>query len=753
MQDQRPRQENFAAPSDRKFAFSTINDANVISGGFSGPESGPQFTYPAMPRSKRTMSVTSSSSFFPPKKVQSLDIPSSKPTPSSLEQTVADEQNRSSTQYNEEDLTEPKPTTTSTDRSPQQPIASPEVLITGYKDPRPIPYVPLEGIERMNIVMNCFPNYVDTTNTFPDVSYAVSVINLETPRESDYIPSYQIVADGHCMFRAISLAVFGTEDEYNCIKKAAFDYGTKHENDIRNLQYFSPDFNLNDLLTEVWGTSESLTIISLMLNVPIYVYAVYTVKGSWNPPIGLDYTDRNPITNRNWIQNAGIYLKHYSNHFELAHLGVGTETTNDFVMTHGNVFPVRTPIPIPSIHVNRVLSVSRRIIHAFLSGVFPNDFKNANGVQQTDTTPRYALTPISQTQLTLAEKTFVEERRLISDVNISEWKLNNFIRPYVKTFPTKMKGLAANERVDFILLKKPYRTVWATINTPQCDVTIIQSSPDKRTGRIQDSSASSANSKVLRVDFANKKIGGGTIRKHGKVQEELLFLSAPECIFAMLLSSRPMDDDEAIYMRNVALYTDYTDDTSNTASNITAVPNETNNPYIRAMDVVAVDATDYKGSVLNQYNKQEIDRDLHKLYVGFDTPDNHDVVRTGFIGAGVFRGDKVMSFLKQLIVCSYLRKKMEFCCYSKPDFNLATNLMKNVKGLDVKTLYASIQKGQFNTKYKTLSNQKQLLDAEKKDKARPGVASRINNPYTTRRSASNDANQNSSQSVKRNLRR
>ena len=42
---------------------------------------------------------------------------------------------------------------------------------------------------------------------------------------------------------------------------------------------------------------------------------------------------------------------------------------------------------------------------------------------------------------------------------------------------------------------------------------------------------------TLNVDFANQFLGGGAISR-GSVQEEIMFLQMPECIFGMFVCSR-----------------------------------------------------------------------------------------------------------------------------------------------------------------------------------------------------------------------
>ena len=58
------------------------------------------------------------------------------------------------------------------------------------------------------------------------------------------------------------------------------------------------------------------------------------------------------------------------------------------------------------------------------------------------------------------------------------------------------------------------------------------------------------------VDFANKNIGGGVLRR-GLVQEELLFMTYPELILAKLMMPREIAPNEAVVITNVVRTSDY----------------------------------------------------------------------------------------------------------------------------------------------------------------------------------------------------
>ena len=60
---------------------------------------------------------------------------------------------------------------------------------------------------------------------------------------------------------------------------------------------------------------------------------------------------------------------------------------------------------------------------------------------------------------------------------------------------------------------------------------------------------------VVVVDFANKYIGGGSLKK-GAVQEEILFLIYPQ-LYVSILVCEKMNDNEAIYFSNFRRFANY----------------------------------------------------------------------------------------------------------------------------------------------------------------------------------------------------
>ena len=61
---------------------------------------------------------------------------------------------------------------------------------------------------------------------------------------------------------------------------------------------------------------------------------------------------------------------------------------------------------------------------------------------------------------------------------------------------------------------------------------------------------SNSGENCLEVDFANRFVGGGVLRS-GSVQEEIMFMTSPECI-PSLLFFEALGEDEVVYIENAA---------------------------------------------------------------------------------------------------------------------------------------------------------------------------------------------------------
>ncbi len=86
---------------------------------------------------------------------------------------------------------------------------------------------------------------------------------------------------------------------------------------------------------------------------------------------------------------------------------------------------------------------------------------------------------------------------------------------------------------------------WSTSNAPLCALEA------RAAGTIEDDGEG-----MLQLDFANKMVGGGVLRR-GCVQEEIRFLICPELIVSRLITEC-LAENEALLVTNFSRYSDYT---------------------------------------------------------------------------------------------------------------------------------------------------------------------------------------------------
>ena len=168
------------------------------------------------------------------------------------------------------------------------------------------------------------------------------------------------------------------------------------------------------------------------------------------------------------------------------------------------------------------------------------------------------------------------------------------------------------------------------------------------------------------VDFANQSIGGGVLG-HGIVQEEQLFLTYTLSIVAMMLQIDPMTPDQAILIQNVL---------------------RTSDVDIKGIGYITdiTDAGDYSKNKKEQYYKQNIDKDCHKVFVGFNHL-SYNTVRSGLWGCGAFGGDPQLKFFQQVMVATYLHINLQYCLFSKNDILKANRIKTSLAGKTVADIY------------------------------------------------------------------
>ena len=175
---------------------------------------------------------------------------------------------------------------------------------------------------------------------------------------------------------------------------------------------------------------------------------------------------------------------------------------------------------------------------------------------------------------------------------------------------------------------------------------------------------------MLRVDFANKLIGGASLA-YGCVQEEITFSVCPELNVARLYHA-PMGENEAIVLLNAMQF-------STLKKGTYGFSLQHGGPCTRPHvpnGIIALDALDlrmFPGSM--QYTSAGVDRELMKCLAGFSF-DGREVglsdqvsgrVATGNWGCGVFRGDAELKLLIQWVACSLTGREMHYFPFDRQD--------------------------------------------------------------------------------------
>ena len=168
-------------------------------------------------------------------------------------------------------------------------------------------------------------------------------------------------------------------------------------------------------------------------------------------------------------------------------------------------------------------------------------------------------------------------------------------------------------------------------------------------GRIED-----AEYNTLKVDFANKMLGGGVL-SGGCVQEEIYFLICPEMIISRLFVEC-LQPHEALVMIGAERFSTYsgysnTFQWSGNYNDVTPVDTlARRKTYVTAIDALIV--RKYTEQFRPYSLRRELDKALAGLLKGdFDT-DSCLAVATGNWGCGAFGGDKSLKAVIQLMAAA-----------------------------------------------------------------------------------------------------
>jgi len=180
------------------------------------------------------------------------------------------------------------------------------------------------------------------------------------------------------------------------------------------------------------------------------------------------------------------------------------------------------------------------------------------------------------------------------------------------------------------------------------------------------------------IDFANQYIGGGTLNG-GCVQEEILFAIEPEAIVSLFFME-VMDDNDAIAIFNTIQYSKYDGYGWDFIYTGCAIDDKN----IKKNRIIAIDAI-CVGSYGSYFViKNEINRDIHKAYVGFSLAksDNNipKTIATGNWGCGAFNGNHELKFIQQWIAASYAGiERLDYYTFKDKNMILVEKYYEKIK--------------------------------------------------------------------------
>ena len=187
------------------------------------------------------------------------------------------------------------------------------------------------------------------------------------------------------------------------------------------------------------------------------------------------------------------------------------------------------------------------------------------------------------------------------------------------------------------------------------------------------------------VDFANKYIGGGALTG-GCVQEEILFALEPEAIISMLFMEI-MSLNDAIGIFNTIEYSKSNGYSRSFKFKSNAITD--NLTKIKKHRIIAIDAI-VCGSYFNLFNKnknqENIIRDIHKAYVGFNLinleteKEIEKIIATGNWGCGAFGGNHELKFIQQWIAASLAGvKRLDYYTFENDKMKYVVQYYNEIK--------------------------------------------------------------------------
>ena len=229
------------------------------------------------------------------------------------------------------------------------------------------------------------------------------------------------------------------------------------------------------------------------------------------------------------------------------------------------------------------------------------------------------------------------------------------------------------EKIKFIRDTKTPESIKIKKNSKLCEISLHEK------GSLFNSDSS------YYVDFANMFIGGGVL-EGGCVQEEILFAIQPEAIVSMFFME-VMSDNDAIRIDNTIQYSTYSGYGHSFKFEGSAIDINNNKKNIKKYKIIAIDATVQHNVKEDFIDKECIQRDIHKCFVGFNLVNFEEgekkeekTIATGNWGCGAFNGDHELKCLQQWVAASFVGiKKLDYYCYEAQEMEYIIDQFKDIE--------------------------------------------------------------------------
>lgn len=170
---------------------------------------------------------------------------------------------------------------------------------------------------------------------------------------------------------------------------------------------------------------------------------------------------------------------------------------------------------------------------------------------------------------------------------------------------------------------------------------------------------------MVRLDFANKYIGGGALAD-GAVQEEITFAQCPG-LNTLRWNHTRLEHAESLAVTNYRQYGRVKAGTYGGGIRY----GEPVSPSQRCGGaLLAVDALDFRYNSVDEYSRAAVYREVMKLVSGLTSPAVRDVtcVAGGNWGCGVFGGDYELKCLVQWVACGIAGKRLHYFPFDNPAY-------------------------------------------------------------------------------------